>query len=134
MSIGIIHLGVAARGVLKSLKAGRMVAMLSDQDAGHAGVPVKMFGKDVLTPAGAAIFSIKTKAPILVGLIVRNPDNITHRLIAVKLENPELSGDSDKDAIAITQAYTEKLAEYIKQFPEMWFWCHRRFKRVVEYK
>jgi KDO2-lipid IV(A) lauroyltransferase len=131
--IGIIQMGVAARGILKSLKGGRMVALLSDQDAGRAGVAVKLFGKDVLTPGGPALFSLKSGSPILTGIIVRNPDKYTHTLYMKTLEIPPLSGNSEDDVRVITQAYTDQLGEYIRQFPEMWFWVHRRFKRVVEY-
>ncbi|MCP4633176.1 MAG: hypothetical protein GY855_09650, partial [candidate division Zixibacteria bacterium] len=37
MGIGTIKMGVAARGVLASIRKGKIVAMLSDQDAGSDG-------------------------------------------------------------------------------------------------
>jgi hypothetical protein len=38
-NIGLIEMGVAARGVIKAVKQGRMVCMLSDQDAGSDAAP-----------------------------------------------------------------------------------------------
>ncbi len=133
MHIGIINMGVAARGVLKALKSGRMVAMLSDQDGGRAGVETELFGHKVLTPGGPAAFALKAKVPIILGIIVRNPDGHTHRLITEELEFPPLTGDTKEDIQRVTQAYTDRLAAMIKEHPQMWFWPHRRFKHSVKY-
>jgi KDO2-lipid IV(A) lauroyltransferase len=134
MMIGIIHMGVAVRGVLRSLKKGRMVALLSDQDAGHAGIEVEMFDQKVMTPSGPAAFHLKTGAPIIVGIIVRQDDKYSHKLYTEKIDMPCLTGENKEDVEIITQLYTDKLAAYIEKYPEMWFWPHRRFKRSVSYK
>ncbi|HBZ00685.1 MAG TPA: lipid A biosynthesis acyltransferase, partial [candidate division Zixibacteria bacterium] len=55
--IGLIELGVAARGVIKAVREGRMVAMLSDQDAGSDGVIVEFLGRPASTPKGPAAFA-----------------------------------------------------------------------------
>ena len=133
MGIGLIHIGVAARGVLTAVKKGRMVAMLSDQDAGHAGIETEFFGHTVLTPAGPAAFILRTKAPLLMGFIVRNDDNETHTAYLERLNLPQPTGDKDKDIQAITQVYTDRIAYYIERYPDMWFWAHKRFKASIEY-
>jgi len=132
-NIGIIQMGIASRGILNSIKNGRMVALLSDQDAGRAGIEVTMFDKKVMTPGGTAAFAIKTGAPIIIGVILRNDDIYTHSLLTEKLIMPELTGDKKEDIANITQAYTDKVAKLIENYPELWFWPHRRFKRVVDY-
>ena len=61
MGIGIIHMGVAARGVIKSIRSGRAVAMLSDQDAGKSPIIVRFFGHPAATPGGIGAFALKLK-------------------------------------------------------------------------
>ncbi len=70
--IGLIEMGVAARGVFKAVKEGRMVCMLSDQDAGNDGAVVDFLGRPASTPKGPAAFAIKTGAPLVCGFIIRN--------------------------------------------------------------
>ncbi len=133
LGIGIISMGVAARGVMKALRKGHMVAMLSDQDGGRAGIEVEMCGKKVLTPGGPAAFAMKTGVPIITGICIRNDDNYTHRLETSYLKMPELTGNHKKDVELVTQAYTDKIEEYIKKYPTLWFWPHRRFKYSIDY-
>ncbi|MCD6418993.1 lysophospholipid acyltransferase family protein [bacterium] len=133
MGIGIIHIGIAARGVLKALKSKRMVAMLSDQDAGKSGIVVNFFGHPASTPAGAAIFALKTKCPIVAGYIVRQDDGIHHIGYVRKVAPPEPSGEDEKDVHRLTQFFTEILEEGIRKHPEQYFWAHRRFKTTIKY-
>lgn len=135
MGIGIIHMGVAARGVLKSIKSGRFVATLSDQDAGKSPVTVKFFGQDAATPAGVAAFARKLKCPIAVGATVRRDDPLNHR-IHVEILRPDydaLPDDRREADRLLTQRYTDILEKYVREFPEMYFWAHRRFKSSVDY-
>jgi Kdo2-lipid IVA lauroyltransferase/acyltransferase len=124
--IGLIELGVAARGVIKAVREGRMVAMLSDQDAGSDGVIVEFLGRPASTPKGPAAFSLKTGAPLLCGVIVR--EGLRQRIVVEPPINITPSGDKNEDIRALTQAYTSILSKYIKEYPDHWFWPHRRWK------
>jgi len=127
--IGLIELGVAARGVFKAVRAGRMVAMLSDQDAGSDGVVVSYLGRPASTPKGPAAFALKTGAPLIFGCIVR--DGWRQRIfVEPPLEIPH-SGDKDDDVRRLTQAYTQLLEKYVSQYPDHWFWPHRRWKSTT---
>jgi KDO2-lipid IV(A) lauroyltransferase len=127
--IGLIELGVAARGVIKAVRGGRMVCMLSDQDAGSDGVIVQFLGRPASTPKGPAAFSLKTGAPLACGFIVR--EGFKQRIV---IEPPiiiELSGDKKEDIRRLTQTYTSTLERYIRQYPDHWFWPHRRWKSTT---
>ncbi len=127
--IGLIEMGVAARGVIRAVRAGRMVCMLSDQDAGSDGVIVKFLGRPASTPKGPAAFSLKTGAPLACGFIVR-----TGRKQVVVLESPiefTPSGNKDDDIKTLTQAYTTHLERYVRNYPDHWFWPHRRWKSTT---
>jgi KDO2-lipid IV(A) lauroyltransferase len=55
--------GVLAMG--RMLKEKHLLGLLYDQDTNDVGVKLKLFGKEVITPAGPAMFSRMFKAPIL---------------------------------------------------------------------
>lgn len=127
--IGLIDMGVAARGVIKAIRGGRMVCMLSDQDAGSDGVVVQFLGRPASTPKGPAAFALKTGAPLACGFIIR--DGYRQK---VTIEAPfdfKPSGNKDRDIKDLTQKYTELLEEYIRKYPDHWFWPHRRWKSTT---
>jgi len=127
--IGLIEMGVAARGVFKAVKKGRMVCMLSDQDAGNDGVIVDFLGRLASTPKGPAAFAIKTGAPLACGFIIRN--GARQRVIIEPPIEFYPSGDKEKDIKKLTQAYTSLIEGYVKKRPDHWFWPHRRWKSTT---
>lgn len=130
MGIGIIKMGVATRGVIKALRKNRFIAMLSDQDAGRDGTIVNFFGYPASTPRGPAAFCLKTDAPMIMGFIIRL-DNKKQKIILQKIEKEEKTGDKEKDINRLTQAYTSLLEDYVKKYPDHWYWLHRRWKSTV---
>jgi len=127
--IGLIEMGVAAKGVFKAVRGGRMVAMLSDQDAGGDGTIVEFLGRPASTPKGPAAFALKTGAPQICGFIVR--EGSRHRVILEKDIGFRPSGNKDDDIRGLTQAYTNILERYIRDYPDHWFWPHRRWKSTT---
>jgi KDO2-lipid IV(A) lauroyltransferase len=114
------------REILKDLRSNHAVGFLSDQDAGRRGVFVDFFGRKASTPFGAARFSMLTGAPVVTGGAVRLPDG-RHRLIVDEPIYP--SGErGDQEMIRLTQAYTTRLEELIRRYPDHYFWPHRRWK------
>jgi len=131
MGIGIIKMGAAAKGVIKALKNNRFVAMLSDQDAGDDGTMVNFFNRPASTPKGPAAFALKMDAPIILGFIIRtNKDK--QKIIIEKPLFVEKSKDKEDDIRKLTQAYTSILEQYIRKYPDHWFWPHRRWKSTTD--
>jgi KDO2-lipid IV(A) lauroyltransferase len=127
--IGLIEMGVAARGVFRAVKNGRMVCMLSDQDAGSDGVVVQFLGRPASTPKGPAAFALKTGAPLACGFIVR--EGFHQRIVIEPPVQVELSGNKEEDIHRLTQAYTSLLERYVTEYPDHWFWPHRRWKSTT---
>jgi KDO2-lipid IV(A) lauroyltransferase len=130
MGIGIIKMGAAAKGIIKALKSNRLVAMLSDQDAGSDGTVVEFFGRPASTPKGPAAFALKMNVPIIMGFAIREHGG-KQRVIIEKPIYPQKSPDKEDDIRRLTQAYTSKLEEYIRSYPDHWFWPHRRWKSTT---
>lgn len=125
--IGLIEIGVAAKGVFAALKKGRGVAMLADQDAGRDGVIIEFLGRPASVLKGPAAFALKTGCPIFVGNFVRTGLD-THVLY---LEGPiEITPSSDKEAdiARLTKSCNDILAKYVRKFPDHYLWSHRRWK------
>jgi len=126
--IGIIKMGVAARGVLKALKNNNFVALLSDQDAGKNGVFVNFFNREASTPGGTAAFALKTKTDVIFTAAVRK-GKYNHICYFEKIDYNDINEKNDTEAVTeLTQRYTSKLEEYIRKYPDHWFWMHRRWK------
>jgi Kdo2-lipid IVA lauroyltransferase/acyltransferase len=125
--IGLIEIGVAARGVFGAIKNGRGVAMLSDQDAGSDGVVVDLLGRPSSTSKGPAAFAIKTGTPIFYGAFVR--ERLDHHTLYI--EGPisvVKSADKEDDIKRLTQAYSDLMTKYITKYPDHWLWSHKRWK------
>lgn len=131
MGIGIIKMGAATRGVIKALRNNRFVAMLSDQDAGDDGTIVDFLGYPASTPKGPAAFALKTGAPIIMGFIIRQ-NNRRQKIIFEEPISIRKSKNRDEDIKNLTQAYTLLLEDYIRRYPDHWFWPHRRWKSTLK--
>lgn len=127
MGIRIINMGMAVRGVIKTLRNNEFVALLSDQDARSEGVFVDFFGRPSSTHQGPAVFALKTGAPILFGSAVRLPGG-RHRFVLERLRFDHLEGITPENIREVTQAYTTLLERWIRAYPDHWFWMHRRWK------
>lgn len=125
--VGLIEIGVSARGVVAALKKGRSVAMLSDQDAGDDGVIIDFLGRPASTPKGPAAFALKTGCPIIVAMLVRNGLS-SHTLHIEKPIEVNKANEKAAEIKRLTQAYSDIIADYIRRYPDHWFWAHRRWK------
>jgi KDO2-lipid IV(A) lauroyltransferase len=127
--VGIIEIGLSARGVFTALKKGRWVVMLSDQNARSDGVIINFLGRPASTPKGAAAFALKTDCPIIVAMLVRGK-RARHKLFIEGPISIMPSGDKDEDFKKLTQIYSDIIAKYIELYPDQWFWAHRRWKET----
>lgn len=124
--VGLIPLGGSTKQIFKSLRAGRWVALLADQDARRHGVFVPFFGRLASTPEGPARIALQMGVPIMMGFIRRRADG-RHR---VDFEPPHLpAGEaSEANVLALTAWHTARLERAVREAPEHWFWLHRRWK------
>lgn len=131
MGIGIIKMGVAAKGIIKALKNNRFVAMLSDQDAGTDGTVVEFLGRPASTPKGPAAFALKMNAPIIMGFIIRESRG-KQKIVLEKPIFGKNTPNKEEDIKNLTQTYTSLLEDYIRKYPDHWFWPHRRWKSTTK--
>lgn len=128
-------LGVAIRGVLKTLKQKKFIGIAADQDFKKKGsVWVQLFGRPVLTAQGPAFFLLKTRVPALYSFTYHQPGGkLKAKFVRLEYEHL-ITGDEEKDIQAISQAHTSLLEEQIRLQPDHWFWMHRRWKSTTRYQ
>lgn len=123
--MSVIPLGNAAFRCLQALRRNKMLALVGDRDFTQAGISIDFFGKPTIIPRGPAALSLKTKAPIIIGTMVRE-DNDKFRFIFEGPVEIEQSSDEEKDIIALTKRYIAILEKYIRRYPRQWL-MFRRF-------
>ncbi len=127
LGIELIKKHQAARHVLKALKSGYGIGFVADQNAGREGVFVKFFGKLASTARGPIAIALKTGAPLLFSIDIRQPDD-KHLVIISEPIELEDTGDFDRDITHNTAKLMAELENYIRQYPCQWMWQHDRWK------
>ena len=121
----VVYMRGAVKNCLTHLRQGKLVALLGDQDAGEKGIFVPFFRRLASTPAGTSLIPLRAKLPLVFAYAYRTSDH-RYRLKMEKIANPT---SLSKDAIThITRLYSQQLEKVVRQFPEQYFWMHRRWK------
>jgi KDO2-lipid IV(A) lauroyltransferase len=124
----VIHDKDAVRRTPRSLRENRAIAFVSDHDAlGLASTFVPFFGRPAKTPRGPAVFALRFAAPTVFVAVVRQPSG----RYAILIEPVEVqhTGDREADIDAIVLRYTQILERLVREYPEQYFWQHRRWRR-----
>lgn len=119
----------ATRKVVRALSENRLVGILIDQRAKRSeGVMVDFFGRKAPTTPGLAVMALKSGAPVLPVFMIRDGFQ-KHRLLIQKPLELIQTGDMKRDVEANTQLINHTLESMIRQYPDQWFWIHRRWER-----
>jgi KDO2-lipid IV(A) lauroyltransferase len=116
----------ALRESIKSIKEGRGVGFLLDQDGLGGGIFVEFLGQWASTHSSAGALVAKYQIPILPVFSWMDRGRIFvqfHPLVRIAS-----SGESDRDTWIATQVMTRLLETQIHRDPRWWFWLHNRFK------
>jgi Kdo2-lipid IVA lauroyltransferase/acyltransferase len=125
--LGLIPPRGALPAMVGALRRGEVVAMLVDQAIGgkHA-LYVPFFGRPAATTAALSMAALRTGAPTLVCVALRDRGRLRMRI-----EGPfgvPHTGDRARDLWAHTAQVTAALERIIRESPEQWLWLHRRWK------
>ena len=117
----------ALAGALDWLRKNNILCMLIDQHSGE-GVEVEFFGKKVLAPSGAEIFSRRFDCSV-VGIFMHRTHGMKHKIIIEGPYNLARTGDLKEDMRSNMQLFYERIEYHVRQNPEQWFtWLHKRFR------
>ena len=113
--------------IIRSLHRRDIVALLMDQNVDwYEGVFVDFMSHRACTSKGLALFALKTGAPVVPVFMVREKSGFRAEfgpeIVTVK------TGDRQKDIETNTQEYNRVIENFIRRYPDQWFWVHQRWK------
>lgn len=118
----------SVRHLTRNIKEGRIAGLIADQGVlGLASSYVPFFGRPAKTPRGPAVLAMRFDAPIIFAAAMLQPSG-KYRFIAEEIEVVN-TGDRDADVEATVMKFTRALERLVRQYPDQYFWQHRRWKR-----
>ena len=131
-NVEVIFKSDGTKKMLSILKNKIFLGLASDQNAGKKGEKVEFLNIEASIPKGAAIFHIKTGAPIIIGYCVMNKD-LTYNFNAEILDTTDINFEKDDVIYRINRKFTISLEQMIKKYPNQYFWFHK-MKNKKQYK
>ncbi len=117
------------RGLLKALKARRIVALLADQHEHTKRWYVRFFGQPVSAVSGPAQMLRRSGAVLVFGACLREGP-FRYRTQFRVLPVPPPAADEERDILDVTQVIFDALEAVVRTHPEQYFWLHRRFRPI----
>ncbi len=128
VGMSVVYDSDAVRRLTRTIRDGRAAALLADQGVKNlSSTFVPFFGRPARTPRGPAVFAIRWNAPMLFAAALRQR-NGRYRFCLERLEVAR-TGDRERDVDATVAHYTSVLEQWVRRYPEQYFWQHRRWKR-----
>lgn len=126
--VELLKRGEAARGALRALRAGKILALPLDQNCNrNEGEFVPFFGKPACTRSGPARIAMRTGAPIVPAFIERIDEGARHRVHIGRPLELVRSADSDEALRENLRRINRAIEGAVRRFPDQWTWMHRRF-------
>lgn len=124
----VIYRHRALREGLAFLQEGGLLAVLGDQADPKGGFVMDFLGREASVYLGPAYLAIKAGVPLFVMMCRREKDG-NYILDVKEVDTSGLSLSRDHIQ-TLTRRYTRIIEDYIRRYPEDWFWLHNRWKKV----
>jgi KDO2-lipid IV(A) lauroyltransferase len=111
-------------GLVRQIRPGGMVCLVTERDLTDRGVPVQFFGATTKIPAGAAALALVTAAPILPTILWYDDEGCQHAKIMPALKVPDGGSRAEKTS-ALCQQLADAFAEGIRAHPADWHMLQR---------
>lgn len=125
----VIYRRGAVRRVMRALEANQAVAVLIDQHiATSDAVYVDFFNRRAATTSALAALALRTGAPVVPVFALPLPGGRFRMVYEHPVEPP--AADHEDAVREFTQRCTDVLEMYVRRYPELWLWMHRRWRDV----
>ena len=104
------------------LRAGQLVALVADRDLSRTGITVNFFGGQARMPAGPALLSLNTGAPLLTAYVSYTRVGI---LIDFRATDIPITGSKEERVSNLVQQCADNFQEGIATHPEDWHMLQR---------
>jgi KDO2-lipid IV(A) lauroyltransferase len=123
----VIYRRGGLRRILRTLQAGGIVAVMIDQHIQTAdATTVTFFGRPASTTTAVGALALRTGAPV-VPVFALPLGYGRYRLVYERPVEPP-GHDSADPVRELTQRSTDVLERYVRQYPHLWLWMHRRWR------
>jgi KDO2-lipid IV(A) lauroyltransferase len=112
--------------MIRVLSKGGMLVVQVDQDARNLGVYVNFFGRPASTHRAPATLSLKYRSPVV--LVNTYREGQINYAVCSEPIYPDGFRDRPNPVKALSQAYSARFEEFVRQHPDQWFWMHDRWK------
>lgn len=113
------------RYLLKSLRDNAVLAIVADRDFQKNGIPVTFFGKETHMPAGPAVLALRTRAPLVFAICIRQPDTSYLATVYPPLQIEHLRDDDfERSVQRVMQEIAVQFERAIQKHPEHWASFH----------
>jgi KDO2-lipid IV(A) lauroyltransferase len=125
----VIYRRGAVRRVLRALAGNQAVAVLIDQHIQTAdAIYVDFFNRPAATTSALAALAMRTGAPVIPVFALPLPGGrfrmvYEHAVDPPTADNPDALRD-------FTQRCTDVLEMYVRRYPGLWLWMHRRWRDI----
>lgn len=123
----VVSLGVSIRQIYNVLKEKNIVAMVADQRGPEESIKIEFFNRKTSVLIGPAALALKTGAPIVYGIAIRQKD-YSYIANIVEINTDDLPDNYDDKIIEISRRHMKHLESIIRQYPEQWLWMHNRWR------
>jgi Kdo2-lipid IVA lauroyltransferase/acyltransferase len=127
----VIYRKGAIRRVLRYLESNGGVALLIDQHIQSSdAVVVDFFNRPVQTTSALAAIALRTGAPVIPVFALPLPGGRYKMIYEHAVDPPHAGPADDPQAIVrdFTQRCTDVLEMYVRRYPDLWLWMHRRWR------
>lgn len=120
--------GAGLRALIRALREGKLIGVLSDQSAGKTdGILLPFFGRKTSVPVGAFELALRTRAFLMPCLMVRQ-GGVRHEVFVGKVLEDDPKRSNEERVRSLAKQYVGLLEDFITQYPNQWLWENKRWK------
>lgn len=113
--------------IARSIKNNAAIAMLVDQKM-NDGIAVPFLGYPAMTAPAIAELALRYDMPIIPARIIRKKGAYFEGIVYTPIKYIK-TGNTEQDVYNIMLTINQLLEDWIKEYPEQWFWVHKRWPK-----
>ena len=120
--VTVVPTNVALRRCIEQLRKNKLIALVADRAFGNHGIMMDFLGCKALIPKGAAMFAVKTGAPIIPTFCIRNDDGSFNLNCCDPIYPPQEvpAQMKNKTVLDIMRRYVSVIEDKIRAHPSQW--------------
>jgi KDO2-lipid IV(A) lauroyltransferase len=122
----------AVRGLVRQLRNGRSVALLTDQNQKRRPMFVDFFGVPAASVATASVLAVRLQLPLVVGYCFSKGPALRYQGIFEPALYPDPKAPPEEEVRRLTQATHKLFERFVRAHPDQWNWIHPRWRTRPE--